>query len=53
MAKVFGKWASQREGDLLRLIQNAFPHGLGRDRPAAFLEDAVAIIGGVLIVAAT
>ena len=33
-------------------IRGKLAASFGRDRPAAFLEDAIAIIGGVLIVAA-
>jgi uncharacterized membrane protein len=36
-----------------RAIRGKLAGSFGRDRPAAFLEDAIAIIGGLLIVAAT
>jgi len=35
-----------------RTIRGKFAASFGRDRPAAFLEDAIAIIGGLLIVVA-
>jgi uncharacterized membrane protein len=35
-----------------RAVRGKLAASFGRDRPAAFLEDAVAIIGGLLIVAA-
>ena len=35
-----------------RTIRGKLAASFGRDRPAAFLEDAIAIIGGLLIVAA-
>ena len=36
-----------------RAIRGKLAASFGRDRPAAFLEDAIAIIGAILIVAAT
>ena len=35
-----------------RTVRGKLAAAFGQDRPAAFLEDAVAIIGGLLIVAA-
>jgi uncharacterized membrane protein len=35
-----------------RAVRSKLAATFGRDRPAAFLEDAIAIIGGILIVAA-
>jgi uncharacterized membrane protein len=35
-----------------RAIRGKLAASFGSDRPAAFLEDAIAIIGGLLIVAA-